>query len=280
MGSNDSNGRLHQMRQSTILTDLRRENPLIHCITNHVVANFQANGLLALGASPIMADSLEEAAEVAALSSCTLLNIGTLDSNTIDAMKAAGKSAVKMRRPLILDPVGVGATAFRKKTVEDLLSRLDFTLIRGNAGEIAAIAGASWQAKGVDAGSGNSNITDVAKQVAIKHRCLVAVTGKIDVVTDGERVIRISGGHEFMTKVTGIGCLLSAVIGAFLSVSSSDSLHTVAESLAFYKMAGEIAAAQSTGPGDFSMHFLNTVHTLTLEDVLDDQFHYNQAVIS
>lgn len=268
------------MRQSTLLTDLRRENPLIHCITNNVVANFQANGLLALGASPIMADSLEEAAEVAALSSCTLLNIGTLDPNTIHAMKAAGKSAIKHKIPLILDPVGVGATAFRKDTVEDLLSTLDFTLIRGNAGEIAAIAGASWQAKGVDAGFGDGDITDVAKQVAIKHRCLVAVTGETDVVTDGERVIQISGGHEFMTKVTGVGCLLSAVVGAFLAVSSSDSLHTIAESLAFYKRAGEITATQSIGPGDFSMHFLNTLHTLKIEDVLDDQFHYNQAVIS
>lgn len=268
------------MRQHTILTDLRRTKPLVHCITNIVVANFQANGLLALGASPIMADSLEEAAEIAAVSSCTLLNIGTLDPTTVDSMIAAGKSAIQHGHPLILDPVGVGATAFRKQTVDHLLDTLDFTLIRGNAGEIAAIAGVEWNAKGVDAGSGEGDIGDAAKQVARQNNCLVAVTGETDLVTDGEQVIRISGGHELMSLVTGSGCLLSAVAGAFLAVSHGDALQTVAESLALYKKSGEIAAEQSFGPGDFAMNFLNTLHSIESQDVADNLFQYEEEVVS
>ncbi len=267
------------MRQQRILTELRRSNPLVHCITNSVVANFQANGLLALGASPIMADSLEESANVTAISSCTLLNIGTLDPTTVESMIAAGKSAIAHGHPLILDPVGVGATAFRKRTVDNLLDVLDFNLIRGNAGEIAAIAGIEWNSKGVDAGTGDVEITDAAKQVARQYNCLVAVTGEIDAVTDGERVIRISGGHELMSLVTGSGCLLSAVVGAFLAIGSEDALQTVAESLAFYKKSGEVAASQSVGPGDFSMYFLNALYTVNLLDVSDDQFHYEQELI-
>lgn len=267
-------------RQHTILTDLRQSNPLVHCITNIVVANFQANGLLALGASPIMADSLEEAADVAAISSSTLLNIGTLDPPTVDSMMIAGKSAVQHRHPLVLDPVGAGATAFRKQTVDQLLDALEFTLIRGNAGEIAAIAGIEWNAKGVDAGSGNCDITDAAMRVARVNTCLVAVTGETDLVTDGERVIRISGGHEFMSLVTGSGCLLSAVLAAFLATSNQDPLHAVAEGLAFYKKAGEIAAEQSFGPGDFAMNFLNTLHSIESQDITDDQFKYEQGAIS
>lgn len=265
-------------RRHTILKELRQTNPLVHCITNIVVANFQANGLLALGASPIMADSLEEAADIAALSSCTLLNIGTLDPTTVDAMIAAGKSASANGHPLILDPVGAGATAFRKQTVDHLLDLLDFTLIRGNAGEIAAIAGVAWKAKGVDAGSGDADITDAAKQVARQNSCLVAVTGETDSVTDGERVIQISGGHELMSLITGSGCLLSAVAGAFLATSSGDALETVAECLAFYKKSGQIAAEQSFGPGDFSMNFINTLHSIEAQDVTDDQFQYEQEV--
>ena len=268
------------MRQSDLLQHIRSSNPIVHCITNIVVANFQANGLLALGASPIMADSVEEAADVAAFSSCTLLNIGTLNPTTVDAMIAAGKSATSFDRPLLLDPVGAGATDFRKQTVQKLLEALDITLIRGNAGEIAAIADVEWNAKGVDAGAGDADISEAAQHVARKHNCLVAVTGEVDLVTDGKTIIHISGGHELMTQVTGTGCLLSAVVGAFVAVSEKqEMLFAAAEGLAFYKKAGEIAASQSTGPGDFSVHFLNTLYSLNPEEVLDRQFQLEEKVM-
>lgn len=265
--------------QSSLLYELRRQSPLVHCITNNVVANFQANGLLALGASPIMADAIEEAAEIAAVSSCTLLNIGTLDSSVVESMIAAGKSASFKGRPLVLDPVGAGATAFRKQTVAKLLEELAFTLIRGNAGEIASTAGVEWKAKGVDAGEGSANIVEAAKDVARRHHCLVAVTGETDIVTDGEKIIRIKGGHPLMTRITGMGCLLSAVCAAFLSVGMHAPLETTAYSLAFYKKAGEIAAEHASGPGDFAVHFLNALYQLDDEAMDVEQIIFEQGAV-
>jgi hydroxyethylthiazole kinase len=264
---------------SLLLKELRTQNPLVHCITNIVVANFQANGLLSLGASPIMADSIEEAADVAAVSSCTLLNIGTLDSSTVDSMIAAGNSASIKGRPLVLDPVGAGATVFRKRTVAKLLEELDITLIRGNAGEIASIAGVEWEAKGVDAGDGSANIAEAAKEVASRYRCLVAVSGETDIVTDGEKIFRITGGHPLMTRITGMGCLLSAVTAAFLSVGKHAPIETIAYSLAFYKKAGELAAEQVTGPGDFAVHFLNALYQLDGEALDIDQNIIEEGVV-
>lgn len=252
---------------NSLLKELRDNRPLVHCITNIVVANFQANGLLALGASPIMAASIEEAGDVSAISSCTLLNIGTLDSASIASMIAAGKSANAKGNPLVLDPVGAGATAFRKQTVSTLLAELDVTLIRGNAGEIAAIANVPWDAKGVDAGDGSADIVEASKDVAIRHQCLVAVTGEMDIVTDGVNVLQIAGGHPLMSRITGMGCLLSAVCAASLSVGKDDSLEAVAYSLAFYKQAGERAAEHASGPGDFAVHFVNALQSLQDSDV-------------
>ena len=245
-----------------LLTKIRQEQPLIHCITNIVVANFQANGLLALGASPVMADAIEEAADIAAVSSATVLNIGTLKQDTVEAIILAGKSAAKHGIPVVLDPVGVGATAFRKQSVSRILKEVDVTLIRCNAGEIAAIAGVQWAAKGVDAGEGDADIETIAKQVAQQYNCLVAVSGTVDIVTDGHKSLHITGGHPLMTRVTGVGCLLSSVTGAFLAVANEKPLETVAIALSIYKQAGENAAKLATGPGDFAVQFLNTLYSM------------------
>ncbi|GKV57648.1 hydroxyethylthiazole kinase [Sporosarcina sp. NCCP-2222] len=256
---------------------LRAENPLIHCMTNFVVANFQANGLLAIGASPIMADAFEEAADIAALSSCTLLNIGTLDASKLKAMIEAGKSANKHGKPVIVDPVGAGATPFRKRAVGTLLQHLDVSLIRGNAGEIAALANVEWDAKGVDAGVGSADTASVALELAQRHHCLVAVTGEVDVVTDGKTVMRISGGHPHMTRITGAGCLLSAVCAAFLAIEPAEAKHAVASALAFYKKAGERAASKAEGPGDFALHLLNALYSLNGSSVDSEQIQLEGA---
>ena len=174
-------------------------------------------------------------------------------------MLLAGKSANEHGKPVVLDPVGAGATTFRKETVWRILDEVDVTLIRCNAGELMAIADVKWDAKGVDAGEGDADIQVVAKQIAIQHNCLVAVTGPEDIVTDGESIICISGGDPIMSRVTGMGCLLSAVTGAFLAVADENLLESVACGLAFYKGAGEKAAATSGGPGDFAMMFLNSL---------------------
>lgn len=248
--------------QKSLLQKLREDQPLIHCITNIVVANFQANGLLALGASPVMADAVEEATEIASISSCSVLNIGTLKTVTVEAMLLAGKSANLHGKPVVLDPVGAGATAFRKESVLRILNEVDVTLIRCNAGELAAIAGADWQSKGVDAGEGAADIAKLAKQVATTFNCLVAVSGETDIVTDGQSVLILTGGHPFMTRVTGVGCLLSSVVGAFLAVAEENRLEAAATALAFYKHVGERAAEAATGPGDFAVYFLNALSAI------------------
>ncbi|WP_153732559.1 hydroxyethylthiazole kinase [Sporosarcina obsidiansis] len=248
-----------------LIQQLRQEQPLIHCITNIVVANFQANGLLAIGASPVMADAIEEAEEIAKVAACSILNIGTLKQQTVDAMILSGTSARAEGKPVVLDPVGAGATQFRKASVLRILEEVDITLIRCNAGELAAIANIPWSAKGVDAGEGQANIEEIAKKVALDHTCLVAVSGEVDIVTDGRSTLSITGGHPMMTAITGTGCLLSSVVGAFLTVGSERPLEAAAEALLFYKRAGEETANISQGPGDFAMNFLNTLHTLDRE---------------
>ncbi len=235
------------------------EQPLIHCITNQVVANFQANGLLALGASPVMADAVEEAAEMTSKADCTVLNIGTLKKQTVEAMLLAGKSANDCGVPVVLDPVGAGATAFRKNSVLRILDEVQLSLIRCNVGELMAIGNVNWKAKGVDSGDGDADIETVAKQVASKHQCIVAVTGSTDIVTNGVDTHFISGGDPIMTRVTGMGCLLSAVTGSFLAVAHENQLLAVASALTFYKSAGEKAASIANGTGDFAFLFLNAL---------------------
>ncbi|PID26108.1 hydroxyethylthiazole kinase [Sporosarcina sp. P7] len=248
-----------------LIQELRQKQPLVHCMTNFVVANFQANGLLAIGASPVMADAVEEAEDIAKIAACSILNIGTLKQQTVDAMILAGKSARAAGKPVVLDPVGAGATAFRKASVLKVLDEVDITLIRCNTGELAAIADVPWAAKGVDAGEGSADIVSIAKKTALKYNCLVAVSGEVDLVTDGHSTLSITGGHPMMTTITGTGCLLSSVTGAFLSVGMEHPLEAVADALSFYKRAGEQTAKVSRGPGDFAVNFLNTLYTLDNE---------------
>lgn len=251
---------------SKLLSELRERRPLVHCMTNIVVASFQANGLLALGASPVMADAPEEAGEMAAAASCTVLNIGTLHRESLEAMEMAGKAANGAGNPVVLDPVGAGATRFRRDAVSRLLGAVDVTLIRCNAGELAALAGVDWKASGVDAGEGDMDTETVAAEVARRYGCVVAVTGETDVLTDGQRIARISGGHPVMSRITGSGCLLSAVCGAFLSAGKEDPFRSVAAALAFYKAAGERAAETSSLPGSFLPAFIDRLALLGEED--------------
>ena len=240
------------------LQKIHLQKPLVHCITNYVVANFTANGLLAIGASPVMADAVEEAAEMASISDALLLNIGTLNEQTIKSMFLAGNSANEKNRPIVLDPVGAGATNFRLKTTMDLLQQLEINCIRCNVGELAAIAGVSWQSKGVDSGNGELNVSETAMYVANKYNCLVIVTGEQDVITDGNRLEWIVGGHEKVTKITGSGCLLSALCAAELA-SCENVFEDLANLLRDYKRAS--LNAYST-IGTFQINFLNQLEYL------------------
>lgn len=226
--------------KSNYLKILREQNPLIHNITNIVVANYVANGLLSIGASPIMSDAIEEMNELPAICQALVINIGTLTAEQVKAMIKAGISANKNNTPVVLDPVGVGATTFRQESVKTLLSEIKFDLIRGNAGEIAHLAQVNWNAKGVDAGSGNVNLSQIAKDVAIKYNCIVSISGEIDYISDGLQVAKINNGTQLFPKITGSGCLLSAVCGAFLTLGKN-SFDLTLNACTAYAIAGEIA---------------------------------------
>ncbi|MBS7834865.1 hydroxyethylthiazole kinase [Wohlfahrtiimonas chitiniclastica] len=249
------------MDADAYLRSLRAAAPLVHNMTNQVVANFVANGLLALGASPIMAYAEEESAEITAICHATALNIGTLTSPVFHSMLLAGRSANEHGHPLVLDPVGVGASDYRQKSIERLLSTTEMTLIRGNAGEIATLCGIQWAAKGVDSGDGQYDLKQLAMEAAQRFNCLIAISGQTDWISDGQRVIGVENGQPLMTTVTGMGCLLTAVCAAFLSVDNS--LESVAMAHALYGIAGDKAFEQSPLPGSFQMHFLDQLYALS-----------------
>jgi hydroxyethylthiazole kinase len=252
-----------------LLQKVRTQNPLVHNITNVVVTNFTANGLLALGASPVMAYAKEEVADMAKMAGALVLNIGTLNSTVVESMLIAGKAANENQVPIILDPVGAGATTFRTETARRLIEELTISVLRGNAAEIANVAGQKWDIKGVDAGDGGGNTLDLAVSTARKLNTVVVITGKDDVVSDGSTTYVIHNGHPILTKVTGTGCLLSSVIGAFTAVE--ENLVTAAVSaVSAYGVAAEMAADKTVhlGPGSFQIEFLNQLSIFSREEIL------------
>ena len=247
---------------------VRERAPLVHNITNFVVMNNTANALLALGASPAMAHSLDEVEDFVAISQALVVNIGTLDSQQIAACKLAAMRAGAVGIPWILDPVGAGATPYRR-TAASALARLRPSAIRGNGSEILALAQQSGQGRGVDSAHGSNMALSAARRLAIETGAVVAVTGAVDYVTDGTRVIAIENGHPLMTRVTGLGCSATAVIGAFLAVEADVLMATVA-ALAAFGVAGEIAAETARGPGSLQVALLDALYRLD-EATLDSR---------
>ncbi|MEH7546627.1 hydroxyethylthiazole kinase [Neobacillus vireti] len=250
------------------LQKVREVSPLVHNITNVVVTNFTANGLLALGASPVMAYASEEVADMARISSSLVLNIGTLNAQNVNSMVIAGKAANEQGVPVIFDPVGAGATTYRTDTAHKIMSEIKVSVVRGNAAEIANVIGEKWQIKGVDAGAGNGDKVELAIKAAKISGCVVVITGKEDIVSNGETTYVVSGGHPILTKVTGTGCLLTSVIGAFAGVEK-DVLRAAVAALAYYGIAAEKAAKKTAeaGPGSFQIEFLNQLALVTEEDI-------------
>lgn len=246
------------------LTSLRRASPLVHNITNHVAMTPIANTLLAIGASPLMAHALEEMQDIVGIADALCINIGTLSGPWIDAMHLAAHTAHLAGKPWVLDPVGVGASALRQQTCRALLAYQP-SVIRGNASEILALAGEASQSRGVDSGDDAREACDRATQaahaLARQHDCVVAMTGAVDVVTDGRRMIRITGGHPLMGRVTAMGCALSSVVAAFIAANDA-SLSATATALACYACAGEHAGRIAAGPGSFVGVFMDTLYAL------------------
>lgn len=256
------------MKLGGLLEKVRSENPLVHNITNVVVTNYTANGLLALGASPVMAYAKEEVAGMAAIAGALVLNIGTLDETVVHAMHIAGKSANAHRVPVVFDPVGAGATPYRTETARRMMKEVGVNILRGNAAEVANVIGEAWAIKGVDASGEAGDAGALAHRAAQALGCTVVVTGKDDFVSDGAVTYRISNGTPLLTKVTGTGCLLTSVIGAFAAVEYNPVEASVA-ALAYYGVAAEAAVAISgpDQPGTFQIELLNQMHRITPQEV-------------
>ena len=243
------------------LQAVRREAPLLQNITNFVSMDVVANGLLALGASPAMVHAREEVADFAAIANGLIVNIGTLTPPWVDAMTKAVQVMNAKGKPWVLDPVGVGATPYRTKVASELAA-LKPNVIRANASEILALAGASLgPTKGVDSTHGSEEAVDAARGLASQIGTVVAVTGAVDQITDGERTLQVRNGHPMMTQVTALGCLASAIVGAF-SVVELDPLEAAAIALSVYGLAAERAAAHAAGPGSLRMHLLDQLAAL------------------
>lgn len=249
------------------LAKIRETAPLVHNITNYVVMNNTANALLSLGASPVMAHAENEVADMVNITQALVLNIGTLSDAWIQAMSKAASQAGKTGVPIIFDPVGAGATPYRTETVHRLLSETSPSIIRGNASEIMAISMTDAKTKGVDSLAASDAALDAARQLSARYQCTVCVSGEIDYVVNADRTALIRNGHPMMPKVTGLGCTASALCGAFSAVNSS-SFEAASHAMSVMGIAGEIAAEQAKGPGSLQLHFLDSLYSLTEEDIL------------
>ena len=256
-------------RLAEIVTKVRHQRPLVHQITNYVTVNDCANIVLAYGGAPVMADDLEEVQEMVGIASALVLNIGTLNSRTVQAMLLAGRAANERGIPVVLDPVGAGATTLRTKTAQEIMSQVKLAVIRGNASEIAVLAGANALTRGVDVGSVPSDALAYGKNLAESKQCVVAITGETDIITDGRRALLCGNGHPLMAKVTGTGCMVSALVGAAVGVAD-DYLLATAAALVSMGLAGEYAARESglSNLGAFRAHIADYVGKFTQAELL------------
>ena len=248
------------------LNSLREQSPLVHNITNYVVMNNTANALLSLGASPVMAHAENEVADIAAISSALVLNIGTLSDAWISAMITAGKKAKEIGIPIVLDPVGAGASYYRTNTCKQLIAACQPDVIRGNASEIMALGNSDIVTKGVDSTQTSNEALATANVLARELGCVIVISGETDYITDGETVLENAYGSPLMAKVTGMGCTASAIIGAFLGIEKNTILASL-HAMICMGLAGEKAAKNAKGPGSFQMHFLDALYQLNEKDI-------------
>lgn len=260
-----------------LLKKLKEKKPLVHNITNYVTVNDCANMLLAIGASPIMADDFREAADITSISSALVINIGTLNERTIESMISSGKKANELNIPVVFDPVGAGASAFRNETTKKILDEVKISVLRGNMSEIKFIAGLDSETKGVDASEsdmqgGNEEGIRAAEDLARKFGCVVAITGATDIVSDGEKTAILENGTNMLSKVTGTGCMTTALVGGFLGACESSDEYFIAAVSGILSMSicGEIAEekAGSIGIGSFHVAIMDAISNLNEEEIL------------
>ncbi len=257
----------------TTLGNVRGRAPLIHCITNYVTVNDCANVLLACGASPVMSDDPDEVEEITSIADGLTINIGTLNRHTVPSMLLAGRRANALGHPVLLDPVGAGASKLRTETAEKLLDAVRFAAIRGNVSEIRALAQGAHGTRGVDAGASDGtgeaeldDVLDLAGAFAKKVGAVVAVTGATDVVTDGTRACVIRNGHALMSRVTGAGCMLSAMTAAYLAANPEAPFEAVCAAVIAMGVCGELAFARMSGPdgsASYRAYLIDAIYNLT-----------------
>ncbi len=248
------------------LDKVRSTSPLVHCITNYVAMNFNANALLAIGASPVMAHAKEEMADMTAIASSLVLNIGTLDAQWVEGIFAAGHSMSLLGKPIVFDPVGSGATPYRTAVCKRIIEECHPAIIRGNGSEIMSLVDSSILSKGVDSSVGSDVALEAAKALAISSGAVVVISGATDYITDGERVETITNGSTMMTAVTAMGCTATVVIGAFVAVCDSP-FDAALYAMALMGVAGEKAATVSAAPATLQLNFLDNLYSISGEEL-------------
>lgn len=245
------------------LKKIREEKPLIHHITNYVVANETANFTLAVGALPVMSHAHREVEDMVMLASALLLNIGTLDDYQIESMLKAGRKANELSIPVVLDPVGAGATSYRTETALKILNEVKVSIIRGNYGEVSVLAGYDAKVQGVESVGPVDDIESAVKELAARHGCVVCATGKVDIVSDGKRVARISNGHEMLSAVTGTGCMASTINAIFAAVAK-DFFDASVKAQAAFGIIGELAFEEAgENPGTFHQKLYDAAYRMS-----------------
>ncbi|XP_004299215.1 PREDICTED: hydroxyethylthiazole kinase [Fragaria vesca subsp. vesca] len=258
----ESEATLWARKSWDLLCAVRSQSPLIQCITNFVSMDLMANTLLSAGASPAMLHSLEEIPDFTPQVHALCLNVGTLSADWLPAMKLSAQLATKSGKPWVLDPVAAGASGFRLKACLELVE-LKPTVIRGNASEIIALSNATvGPTKGVDSSHESTDAVESAKSLARASGAIVAVSGAVDIVTDGERVVGAHNGVAMMTKITATGCSVTALVAAFVAVEKTHVLEATAAALSLFGIAGEIGMEMANGPATLRIHLIDSLHRL------------------
>lgn len=262
---------------ASCMANVRAACPLVHCITNYVTVNDCANVLLGCGGSPIMSDEPDDVAEITSICGGLVLNIGTLNQRSIAGMRAAGARAAELGHPIVVDPVGAGASSLRTRTACELIDTLPVTVVRGNMSEVKAVAGAASATRGVDVNPDDA-VTEAnlaqsagfARELAARLDSVVAITGAIDIVADAERAVAIRNGVPMMGKITGAGCMLSAITGAYVTANPNDVLTATVAAIAGEGLAGQVAArrmGELDGNGSFRTYLLDAICTMSAEQL-------------
>ncbi|MBT3176982.1 MAG: hydroxyethylthiazole kinase [Desulfobacula sp.] len=254
-----------KINPSSIIKDvekIRKNAPLVHNITNYVVMNTTANALLAIGASPVMAHAVPEVEDMAGIAGALVINIGTLSDAWIEAMFKAAKKALQRQIPIIIDPVGVGATQYRTRTARELIQASSPSIIRGNGSEIIALCKKDQRTKGVDSTNASDQAIDSAKSLAQEFNCVVCISGEKDYIVSQDAIIQVKNGHAMMPRVTGLGCTATALCGAFAAVNQEFDM-AAAHAMAVMGIAGEMAGQNAPGPGTLQVNFIDALYQLS-----------------